>query len=478
MSTDSIIRDFLLDPAMAGTLSVPLDQFVIHTTEGDVSFPAHLTTQSNKKGFELEVRDLEARDIAKFFKRKSFYTQDDGIPAEGWFDARFPILIPHLYSPASTNRSLGTLSSSRATFRFRRLRIPPIESDHRPFDDAESEGNPASVPYSHFAIFQNTKLKMVNGGVKETRVHSFLPENTQENEETWIGEALEGEYCLHQRGDHLELHFRHHDSSDSNAVDTFTCLISAVAMIHAIFPWPTYRQHRRNGTLLDRELALHGPIRQGSIELFRKHNTYNNPTAGRLLTSLAALFHSSPVSRSNKLKRLLWVMQGTDSNSSPFPTQLMGVCTVLEGLMEIVSGTKPTPPDEFDSLKSKALEWVTNEHHDNPYSKRLIGYLKNWNYLDRKTTWCEAFTPLFPGKEDWLNELFKIYNAYRHGLAHGNFDKILKDDSQSDFEALNRLTGLVNLTMAALSGFEGEMLEAPFSDQKFQINHQSKIIAR
>lgn len=471
MSTDSSIRQHLLDPAMAGTLSVPLDRFVLHSKSGDIDLAAHLRCNPEGKGFILELRDDEGRDISEFFEKKAHYSEGDGIPADGWLDGRFPIEFAGLSSPGNSTRTLiGIPKSSRATFKPSKIRIPPDHTDHLPDElDTNAEAG-GSRPYSHFAIFRNTKLMMVNKGVKEKRLHPFLGETSTEREEVWIGEALGGEYCLHQAGEHLEIHFRHQADTNEEAMTQFWCLIDAVSLIHVILPWPTYRQHRSDGNLLERELALPGAIPQGRFVPFRKHDTYSDPTAGRLLASLALLLNDSSQDRRRRLRRLIWVFRGADTNSAPFPTQLIGVCTVIEGLIELQLEEKVQVPPDFLALRTEASNWAAARFPENPHAKRLAGYIKGWHYQDRRTSWHAAFDPLFPDKAEWLDELFGIFNKHRHGLAHGNFDRILTDDSHGDFQALSHLAGLINLTFAAMAGFKGRLLEAPFGDKRINLS--------
>ena len=471
MTPDSSIREFLLDPAMAGTLSVALDRFVLHSKTGDIELAAHLRCSPEGNGFILELRDNEGRDISEFFEKKAHYSENDGITADGWLDGRFPIEFTRLLRPGHSTRTLvGIPQSSRATFNPSRLRIPPNHTDHLPEEIDSTAVVGGSIPYSHFAIFGSTKLTMVNKGVKEKRSHPFLGKSWNEREAVWMGEALGGEYCLHQAGDQLEIHFRHQADTDEEAMTRFWCLIDAMSLIHAILPWPTYRQHRRDGTMLERELALHGATPQGRFVPFRKSDTYGNSSAGTLLASLALLLSDSPKEHRQRLRRLLWVYRGADTTTAPFPTQLIGVCTVVEGLVELLLEEKVQAPPDFLALRIEASKWAAARFPENPHARRLAGYIKGWHYQDRRTSWHAAFDPLFPDKPEWLDELFGIFNKHRHGLAHGNFDRILTEDSHGDIQALSRLAGFVNLVFAAMSGFEGRLLAAPFGDKRIELS--------
>ena len=470
MPVDAAIREFLLDPALAGTLSAPLDRFVLHAKDGDIELAAQLRSNPEGKGFILELRDEQGRDISEFFPQKTHYSQEDGIRAEAWLDGRFPIEVASLFRPTCSTRTLiGIPQSSRATLATSKISISANSTDHFHSQVTSPSERRDATDYSHFAILRKTKLRIVNKGVKESLVHPFFGEMTSEREDAWIGGALGGECCLHQAGEHLEVHFRHQAKSDEAAMTAFWCFIDAVSMIHSILPWPAYRQHRREGALMERELFLPGAIPQGGFEIFRKQDTYGDVTYGGLLERLSELFHKSDKERRKRLRRLLWVFRGADTNTLPFPAQLTGVCTVVEGLVELLLKEDISAPEDFLALRKEATEWATARQTDNPHAKRLAGYIKGWHFQDRRTSWHIAFQPLFPGKQGWLNEIFRIFNNYRHGLAHGNFDQILTDDSHGDLRALSRLAGFVNLVFAALSGFKGRLLEAPFGDQRIDL---------
>lgn len=470
MPTDTDIRKFLIDPALAGTLSVPLDRFILHAKDGDIELAASLKCNPEGKGFILELRDDEGRDISKFFLQKTHYSELDGIKAGGLLDGRFPVEFTNLLPPRRSTRTLiGVPKSSRATIITTKIQIPVHSHDHIPEEIVTPSDVENTVPYSHFAIFRNTKLKMANKGVKENKWHPFLGESSIEHEDVWIGEIPRGECCLHQSGDHLEIHLRHRAMNDEDAMKVFWCLINSISMIHCILPWVSYRQHRRDGILLERELGLPGTIPQGRFEIFRKRDVRIDSATERLLGLLSELFYTSTDKHRQRLCRLLWVFRGADMNTAPFPTQLIGVCIVVEGLVELLLEKRILPPEDFLVFRAEASEWAESRHTENPHAKRLAGYIKGWSFQDRRTSWHAAFDPLFPGKQDWLNELFRIFNTYRHGLAHGNFDRILTDDSHGDLQALGRLAGFVNLVFAAMSGFEGSLLESPFADERIEL---------
>ena len=46
----------------------------------------------------------------------------------------------------------------------------------------------------------------------------------------------------------------------------------------------------------------------------------------------------------------------------------------------------------------------------------------------------------------------------------------MSEDSHGDIQALSRLAGFVNLVFAAMSGFEGRLLAAPFGDKRIELS--------
>jgi len=71
MYINYLFRNVLLDPALAGTLAIPSDRFVLRDKDLRFEIKAHLLCPSECQGFILEFSDYDGRDISEFFERKS-----------------------------------------------------------------------------------------------------------------------------------------------------------------------------------------------------------------------------------------------------------------------------------------------------------------------------------------------------------------------------------------------------------------------
>lgn len=146
---------------------------------------------------------------------------------------------------------------------------------------------------------------------------------------------------------------------------------------------------------------------------------------------------------------------------------------VIEALF--TASDSATPPEAFTTLKSEAVEWayeIRNSGGDTDrvqLAKRLGGYLKGWSYRDRRVAWKETFSPLFPDREEWLNEIFELHRDFRNPSAHGDFAATMAGDGIELIHALGRLSGFVNLVVAAKAGYKGPILESTSADRVFQL---------
>lgn len=94
-----------------------------------------------------------------------------------------------------------------------------------------------------------------------------------------------------------------------------------------------------------------------------------------------------------------------------------------------------------------------------------IRTLRNLSYADRRVRWACVFQPLFLGRKDWLNETFEIFQANRNPTAHGRFSTAMARDGVDLIHAIGRLSGFVNLVIAAKAGYKGPILESTSDDR-------------
>lgn|GEM_PF-4766909 len=117
---------------------------------------------------------------------------------------------------------------------------------------------------------------------------------------------------------------------------------------------------------------------------------------------------------------------------------------------------------------------VNSEEQDElALPNQLAGYLKSWAFRNRRVECSASFEPMFPGKEEWVQELFEVYGNIRHKSAHGDFSKAMQGDLHETVEKLGRLAGFVNILIAAKAGYNGPILESPIADGTIELSTET-----
>lgn len=493
MYIDEKLRELLISPTLNGALSIPVDEFFLETENGPVALAATLQISADGDGFLLDVRDSEGRNLSGFFTTKKKVSPEDALKATGVIGNMLRVEFRKIWPPcSSTIRPIGDVQASSAIFEAEEISITPQTDDtwtYNEIKDRLEKLNPHKAPietdeiisakdprFEHIAIFANTKIQFFNGGVKWEENHLFWGKKGGSKDATWDGVALGGTFSLRQAGKHLEVGFRHDGDDDDEARLKFDALLQAVAYTHAIFPWPTFIQRRRDWKVMEQTLKV---VReeQGKMAPLRDRDGFeskNSPTD--LIASVANLFEELSESKREELKEVMWVFRGADSRSAPSPLQMAMICSVIEGLRtELFKKIKP--PTVFNEVRQEALEWI-NSLETSATSperlamvKRLYGWVDGWPPNDRRVEWNEVFLSLFPGRDEWVVDLFKLFGNHRHGPAHGNYGSTTKGDPHSTIEALGRLAGFVNIIIAAKAGYRGPILESPFGDRRIDLGH-------
>ncbi|MCU0794614.1 MAG: hypothetical protein MUF31_01625 [Akkermansiaceae bacterium] len=485
------IRELLLDPILDETLSLPVDDFVLNTADGSIALGASLRMAPDGDGLQLDLRDSAGRDLRSFFASGFRIQEKDSLNASGVLGNKLRVDFCKIWPPhISTTRPIGEVHASSAVVQLERLIIPPTGSDSQTRDQIRENLdriNPQRPParleereadniprFEHIAVFRNTRLQFFNRGVEWTESHPFWGERRGSRDRTWDGEALGGKFSLKQAGKHLEVGFRHEGGSDDEARQRFDALLHAVAYTHAIFPWPTFVQRRLDWRVMEQSLRVVSQT-QGRMVPLREKDGFTDPNAPtNLISSVAGLFHGIEENKNGDLLQAMWVFRGADSRLAPQPLQMAMICSVIEGLRSGLVERK-VPPVAFTDLRTEALQWISGLESVTTCAdrlgmiKRLNRVVENWNYYDRRVEWDDAFLSLFPGRDDWVRELFKLFNKHRHGPAHGDFSAGAKIDPHASLDALGRLAGLINLIVAAKAGYTGSILESPLSDRRIDL---------
>ncbi len=473
MQVDPVVREHLLDPVLAGSLSVHLDDFVLKTPSQDVPLVASMTSATGRNGFEVRLRDGAGRDLRQFFPRKSKYDPSDTVEASGIAEGAVPISIRRIWPPSrSITRPIGQPKTSRAFCRVSAIEVLSDDEDASSLFD-----NKSPFTHSHLAIFANVELQFRNGSARVHEDHGFWGKRSESKFASWDGSAFGGEFSIRQAGNHLEVGLRHAAVDAKEACARFEALLLAVSYTHGINPWPVYERTKERGRIISQRIWPRSQL-QGSFTPLRERHGFEYPSAPTdLIRAVAEWSASLPEGERANLNHQLWVLRNADHPCAPIPTQLTMIGAIVEGLSQ--PAEEIARPPAFDAIKKDVLAWAKAEAECPDDQERaaeargLIGYLKGWKHESRRRLWNAAFEPLFPGKEKWVKEIFKLYQAHRHSPAHGDFVKSTSGDPHALLEAQGRLSAFINAVIAAKAGYCGPLVESTCGDALVTVGSQS-----
>ena len=484
MSSD--IKNLLIDPSLNHKLSAPIDKFILKSCQGDIQLVAEIVSDSELGGFILNLRNHDDNDIRNFFPQGTRFSRKDTLSANGILGGKVPIEIPAIFPPSSWGKTIGAVNLNSAKIHIDRINIPAngLETKtgdeiKKMFDDLNlskadkivlvPKPDEGKIFFDHFAIICDTKLQFSNTETNKTEEHPFLGKQEFYKRESWVGKALNGDFCLKQKGNHLEIYFCHIASDIETAEKCFDCILGAVGLTHAVNPWPNYLELKMKQKLIKRSIHMPKTLPQGRFKPIDDGlwiSCQSAPT--NLISSFANLAFTLKDDELETLKWLLWAFRSADNKDLPLSVQILLTCTVIEGACKFFKSLSPPAieDEDFKNIKKQALEWgkdkINLDEKHRALWTRLNGYISNWQFLDRKEEWNLTFENLFPGNEEWVENMFKLFRDNRHGPAHGSFGV---SSGGSDLYDLSRLASFLICAIAAKSGYKGKIISSIFEDK-------------
>jgi hypothetical protein len=496
MSIEGDIRDLLVSPLLRQDLGVIVDDFRFEEAEEPNPFRATIFCLPTDDKLRLELRFPAGCDLSSIFPQKDTVTVGDFRAATGSVNGKVLIRIAEIQPPHNVESGhSGDVSYCVATLDFGKVEIlrnslvrPDVhldsipeanstedqDDDFSPLDEIEEEG---CEDFSHIVIFANTKVPFRNTSITHADEHPFWGRNSSSKSISWDGEVFGGSFSMMQEGDDLKVGFRHRSANREEASRKAEALFAGIGYTLGVDAWQSYFQLRRGGRVVTEHLRFARPVQGKYVPLRKRHGRGPEGAPTKLISSVAHWLLGLSDKERNHVDHLLWVFRGADNRNVPTPAKLAMIGGVVEGLF---STCKIPAPAAFLSFQEEAITWAGGiaaessgtESADKEragFADRLAGYLKDWGYNNRRTAWKEAFGPLFPESEVWLNEIFNLYQKHRNPPAHGNFADTMKGDHGDLIDAIGRLAGFVNLVIAAKAGYKGPILESPFADRVVQL---------
>jgi hypothetical protein len=481
------VRKLLVDPLLRRDLSIVVDDFELEVESGPISLGTRITLEEGDYRFRLELRDPQGRDLMKLFPWRSPMSATEFFNGRGTIGNELEVRLVGVQPPCqSTTKPIGVVRASTAVTHFARIELPPDGSDLLTFDEfSERYGGPSKGPetspepeegefyrkewdHSHLALFADTKAIFRNASRTRELEHPYWGRTRGSDMVSWDGDLFDGRFSLLDEGGHLLVGFHFPTREGDDPEQQANALYAAVGYVHAINPWPGYVCIRKRGRLVDHHLRSTRPIQGKWKPLSGRQRIQDEETPTRLIEAVATWLYSLGDREREDISTALWAFRSADQPGIPAPVKLATLGAVIERLF--TSRAPSPPPDAFLSFRSEVIEWARTIERDaagterEGFAKRLAGYLNSWGYHDRRTTWLEAFGPLFPGRLEWLGEIYRLYQKHRHAPAHGDFAATMAHDGSDLIHAIGRLSGFVNLVIAANAGYKGPILESTSAD--------------
>lgn len=483
----------LIFPVLDGNFYLPLKDFCFENHETSPNIDAEICIDSDNHAFLLILRAMKNDDLPKCENKKGEFTVKDTVSASASYDGGIKIELKNIWP--SHNQTVQVIGPgfSEKHFHFNSLLVPSDSSNI--FDDwgmlkallnkiEDAGGVPdedLTIPIPNetesinaFAVsyFSNVNLRFKNTGVTESEEHPFWDKKTRSHIVSWDGEILGYRFSACQIGNHIKLGL---EGKSVSAVDFYkfhSAFTHAFAFIHQINPWHTYQEVRLNGKIFTRSLK---PVyqTQGRFKLFwEAHALQGEINANSVLESLTKWFLSMTPKQLSQYERLLNNFRGADNTLLPFDSQLLGVCTTLEGLLCTLPKPEETPI--FSEIKKLALDILERrcrktDGHRQDIWMRLKGYIQSWQFASRRESWNHSMGELFPKETEHIIKCFNLFEKLRNPLAHGGVS------SSATIENLGLLAGLVNCILLSMSDYNGKCLKSPFNDDMIHLRRIGDI---
>ncbi|MGJ8678472.1 MAG: hypothetical protein ACSHX0_13240 [Akkermansiaceae bacterium] len=493
MHISSNVKELLLEPMLGASLDKPVFKFVLNSLQGPKEFSAFLTRSQPNRGFKLTLHDPESKGFDGLFTKKRKITPNDAVLATGLVDGRIKVEFQQLYSPNTSKHINSDASHLSGELNFQRIEIPPSGSDNQTYDEIiahldalngkppkEKPDNSEKPPeYEHLVIVPSTKLYYGNSQIDSVIKHPFWGHWTECQGTVYGGEIWDGEYSIRQYGDHLMIGLKHADTCPVTAQAKMRALYEAVAYSHAFQPWPAFRLTRQDGKVTTQSLYA-GSHKQGSMRPLNSQDWAGNQKCPhRLISSVAECFHSLPDEKIESIRQALWIFRSADNKEAPLPLQQAMICGVVESLLGVVKPHSESvdEPPEFTEIKKEMMRWPEESKErfsSETYQQHLNGlkqFLGQWKYdhETQKQLWMNAFGPLFPKNEKYVESQRKNFQDLRHSVAHGNY--ALKTDCPHEpMDKIGQMAAFINVIIAAKAGYVGTIRSNVWGDERITLH--------
>ncbi len=411
---DKTIREQLFQKMEAGNLSEVIPSLeIVCSDQEKFCVPALLTTKEDRVIFTLYF-DTPTNPLFEKYKKQVYFNKNDFFCLSGRIAGRFLFRCQDAMPP-SKETSWNSVASS-VEIRAQTLEIIPEGADTLTHKETNhllkrppSTDDDKQDFQAHF-IFHGVKLGIFSrqSGSQSVSTHDFLGKSTSSSLDTYLFEDDGYESAIIQVKDELHLHIRGNHAVDEKEVEKLiTDIAWAVGFAHGFNPWYCFKQIRYCGRVICHELRPRFRLKTSQFSPLANGVGYGfmdkpeSPLYQLIPNTTKGLGNLSEDQR-KKLDQLIWIFRSNATNDMPYPTKILILLSLLDGLLKLISGV------------SKGTDEVWKE------ASNKLGY--DW--------------------ENWTNPHYKTRKKYRDDLAHGELwknEELPFNEIYPDYEKISRM---------------------------------------
>lgn len=424
------IRELIVDPSISKNLKVVIPELHIQTKRnGEIIVPAELESNGNAfiftafserflKDAVWQIFGVHARDMTGHI-----FTKVDSISISGYLQGRVYFECHDVWS-----QNFGTITFpgiSSIGLIARKLSLVERTQESKPVDKKERPDQ-----FRAHAIFHGPKLNIFNGVTKTIFSNDFLKETSKQDTCCFEGDVWEAALIQEARELHLHARLKEGAQLPGNAKQLFQSIMDAVGFTHGFKPWPLYYSFWSTVDGSERWICPQFKLKQCSSRPITDRN-WMKPLGNskseifQCIPIIAKGLHALPEPSRKRLMLLLWNVNEVSTGQLPDSTQMLMLCSALDGLMRIVAGME-------DGANKTTEVWKKGAE--------ALGF--NW--------------------DGWIQEIFELRPKHRHDLAHGRLWHMQEVDKEAYFKHYPKLGAAFSAIFCRFCGYDG-----PLSDENY-----------
>lgn len=489
-------REDFVKAARDGEGQFRLEDVIIFANGAQVPSSGSLKCQKGQFVFDLVLENADDESQLHFeggfIGRSSFWKIEGRI--EGVLPFRAPSVCPEpcglhndrvvLHPDTRTIELLATGTDAMDDRQIASL-LKDLEEKKEQFEAGETIPLAGPEPEFRqtifFAVLRDFELLFADQATRKSEENPFLGESWSTSRDTFIGENVDWQYALIQRGPDLHVHLRSkHGAPDLGEPEEqrrLRVFLNSIAFVHGQHAWPSFVEHRRNHRLVLDRIHLQEAAARSSHAVFSERLAYASKPAewsfGGVLEKCYEFLRQESAFV-DEVSRLLYLSREAGSRGVPGRIGALTICSLLESLVRLAYEERVTPlrktgeAEAFHQAKEQIAEHIESRKTacgESEAYDRLLRIVRSAHAV-RIEDQFRAVLDHLGLRSDWWDEIMALWKETRHPLSHRMASgEESEENVKSNMMARSRLAGAINAIVLRLVGYSGPVRLSAFEDK-------------